>query len=58
MDAWAELRMRLQERLIMSRNVLDEAGHTDVPCLVPIDEVLIWMTEIESAVALPEETPE
>jgi hypothetical protein len=46
-NAWDDLRMKLQERMIMSRNVLDEAGHEGVPCLVPIEEVLGWMAELE-----------
>lgn len=45
---WRALRDRLNERLTMARQVLDEAGHGSVAVLVPVEEVLIWMDEIEA----------
>ena len=44
---WMALRERLHDRLEMARSVLDEQGYEDVAALVPIEEVLIWMDEIE-----------
>lgn len=45
---WGQLRTRLQDRFDMAREVLDEAGHEGVAVLVPVEEVLIWMDEIEA----------
>lgn len=44
---WEQLRSRLQERFEMAREVLDANGHESVAVLVPVEEVLIWMGEIE-----------
>ena len=52
---WSDLRRRLQERLTMAREVLDAEGLDHVAALVPIEEVLIWMDEIDKAVS--EATP-
>jgi len=45
--AWATLRVRLQNRFTMAREVLTEEGLGDVAALIPIEEVLIWMKELE-----------
>jgi hypothetical protein len=44
---WAELRGRLTERSKMAHKVLDETGHVGVPIVIPIEEVVIWMDELE-----------
>jgi hypothetical protein len=45
-QAWLEMRTRLNDRLVMAREVLDENGMNDVAVLVPVEEVLIWMDEL------------
>lgn len=46
-DPWESLRQRLLERLAMARDVLEREGLGDVATLVPIEEVLIWMAELD-----------
>lgn len=53
---WSDLRRRFQERLTMAREVLDAEGLAHVAALVPIEEVLIWMDEIEEQVRIASNT--
>lgn len=46
-DRWTELRRLLEERFTMARGVLDANGHDASAVLVPIEEVLIWMRDLE-----------
>ena len=46
---WLAMRVRLRDRFQMAREVLDAHGHNGAPVLVPIEEVLAWMDEIEAA---------
>ena len=46
---WLAMRVRLRDRFQMAREVLDAHGHDASPVLVPIEEVLAWMDEIEAA---------
>lgn len=46
---WLAMRVRLRDRFQMAREVLDAHGHDASPVLVPIEEVLSWMGEIEAA---------
>jgi hypothetical protein len=45
--AWNALRVRLRERFTLAREVLEENELGHVAALVPIEEVLIWMDELE-----------
>lgn len=45
--AWNALRVSLQERYTMAREVLEENELGHVAALVPIEEVLSWMDVLE-----------
>lgn len=45
---WTLLKDRLDARFLMAREVLEEQGMGDVAALIPIEEVLIWMKELEA----------
>lgn len=43
--AWSRLRMLLQERFILAREVLEQESMGHMAALIPIEEVLAWMDE-------------
>ncbi len=47
---WDALRVRLLQRYKMSREVLEASGEGQYAALIPIEEVLIWMDEIEGRI--------
>lgn len=48
MRAWNHLRVRLVERFQMASEALKEEGLDHVARLVPIEEVFVWMDELEA----------
>lgn len=51
-ENWEALKVALHDRLEMARGVLDEAGHKGAPVVIPIEEVLIWMRDLEDTGAI------